>query len=219
MPKFVLISDTHTKHRQLNMPEGDILIHCGDITYTGELDVIQDFNKWLGELNYKHTIVIFGNHELKWPQRSFEYKQTILSNAIYLEDSEITIDGIKFYGSPWQPYFFSWAWNFPENKKEYKEFAINTWNKIPDDVDVLITHGPPYGILDKTNTPNQNEDPHVGCKYLLKRVNELKNLKLHIMGHLHESRNLIKINNTIFVNASTLDENYDIVREPIVIDL
>ena len=182
--KFVLISDTHKRHRKLNIPDGDFLIHAGDITSGGEPETLVDFNNWLGELPHKHKIVIAGNHEIGWAKVPFDLKQKMLSNAIYLEDSEITIDGLKFYGSPWQKWFFDWEWNFPQSDKN-GEFAKKIWSKIPIDVDILIIHGPAYMMLDKViessrKSTETNRDKHQGCKYLAERIKELAQLKLFV---------------------------------------
>lgn len=216
-----MISDTHTKHRQLiDMPEGDILIHAGDFTNRGNLVEVYDFNNWLGELKskYEHIITIAGNHELGFDNKSFTEKQELLSNSTYLEDTGTMINGIKIWGSPEQPFFMNWCFNFPEDHHEYKIKARELYSRIPDDTQILITHGPAYGILDKVKYARPLEDPHVGCKYLLERIGQLKSLKLHISGHIHESSGIIKTKNITYVNASVLNEDYKLTNSPKVID-
>jgi len=205
--KIVTISDTHGMHRSLNMPVGDVLIHAGDFCSRGSLENVSEFNEWLGGLNYKHKIVIAGNHE--WClEREPKKAEALITNAIYLKDSSVVIDGIKFYGAPWQPYFFNWAFNL-QRGAELKE----KWDLIAGDTDVLITHGPPHGYLDETL-----EGEHVGCEELAKAVSHIKP-KLHIFGHIHYGYGSVKAGVTTFVNASTCTEGYEPVNEPLVFEL
>ncbi|MFN8672405.1 MAG: metallophosphatase domain-containing protein [Candidatus Sericytochromatia bacterium] len=152
MKKIVCISDTHVQHRSLNLPEGDILIHAGDISRVGKLNEIIEFNSWLGTLNYKHKIIIAGNHDFIF-ENDYNLSKSLITNAIYLEDSGVEIEEIKFWGSPVSPRFYDWAFN-----RDRGEDINKHWAKIPKNIDVLITHGPPYGILDKTVSSE-----NVGC--------------------------------------------------------
>ena len=124
------------------MPEGDVLIHSGDMTRIGHSNEIKDFNRWMGEQDYAHKLCIAGNHDMLFEDHP-SVARSLITNCTYLQDSSVTIDGVKFYGAPWQPEFFSWAFNVPRGP----EIAAK-WYQIPDDTNVLITHGPPYGILD-----------------------------------------------------------------------
>jgi Icc-related predicted phosphoesterase len=205
--KIVMISDTHGMHSMLNMPSGDVLIHAGDFSAHGTLDNARDLNEWLGTLDYKHKIIIAGNHELCFEQNP-EEAQGLITNAIYLQDSSVIIDGIKFYGSPWQPRFFNWAFNL-ERGPELKE----KWDLIDIDTDVLITHGPPYGYLDKTMGSE-----HVGCGELIKAVHRIQP-KLHVFGHIHCGYGIDKEGSTIMVNASSCTERYDPHNEPLVVEI
>ncbi|MBL4739461.1 MAG: metallophosphatase domain-containing protein [Sneathiella sp.] len=205
--KIVMISDTHGMHDLLNMPSGDVLIHAGDFSPRGTLQDVSDFNEWLGEQDYQHKIVIAGNHEVCLEQHP-EEAEKLITHAIYLKDSSVVIDGLKFYGSPWQPWFFNWAFNL-QRGDEIKE----KWDLIDDDTDVLITHGPPHGYLDKTL-----EGEHVGCEELIKAVHRIKP-KLHICGHIHGGYGVDQMGPTLLVNASTCNEHYDPINEPIVIDV
>lgn len=210
--KLVLISDTHTMHEDLVLPQGDILIHSGDFTGRGKPYEVEEFFGWLERQskNFKHVIFIAGNHDM-----CFEYKSTWVVNAIkslptnvhYLEDSEIIIDGIKFYGSPWQPEFFNWAFNLPRGKKLEEK-----WEMIPNDTDVLITHGPPMYILDYTLRDMIN----VGCLALYNKVIQIKP-KLHVFGHIHEGYGVKEQDGTMFVNASSVTARYELINKPIEI--
>jgi Icc-related predicted phosphoesterase len=212
--RAVIISDTHEKHRQIFLPEGDILIHCGDWTFTGAFNKVADFIHWMKEQDFKYKCIIAGNHELSLDHRSSSRNMILNlikeSGIIYLEDSLIEIEGIKFYGAPWQPEFHSWAFNLPRG------FPLaNKWKQIPNDVNVLITHGPPYGILDDT-TDNGSQ----GCEELAKRVKQLPNLKLHCFGHLHHSGGKIEEHNNIkFVNAAVCTDAYKPTNLPVIIDI
>lgn len=209
--KLVCISDTHSLHRQIpHIPDGDVLIHAGDCLGAGTLDNVADLNDWLGELPHRHKIVIAGNHDWAF-QETPEHARELLTNAIYLQDSGIEIDGVRFWGSPWTPTFMDWA--FMEDRGE----PINRhWQRIPDDTDVLITHGPPHGIGDAVDTGFQFES--VGCEALLERVRHLR-LKAHIFGHIHEGYGESVPGTTRFINASTCDERYRPVNAPVVLDV
>ncbi len=209
MPRIVTISDTHSRHRKIStMPEGDILIHSGDATNRGGIDEIADFNQWLGELPYQHKIFVAGNHDWLF-ERSPQFAPTLMTNAHYLLDSFIVVEGLKIYGAPWQPRFFDWAFNLDRGAA-----IAEKWQMIPDDIDVLITHGPPYGILDEV--PYRHE--HVGCEELLPVVQRIKP-RAHIFGHIHAGYGIAEQDGTKFVNASICNEAYQPVNAPIVIDL
>jgi len=217
--KFVLISDTHDSHRKITLPEGDVLIHAGDMTYRGEANIVADFNDWLGSLPYKHKIIIAGNHELGFGKVPLESKKQLFSNGIYLEDEALEIEGIKIYGSPWTPYFYSWEFNFPRESLAYSKSAHEAWAKIPSDTDILVTHGPAYGSLDLVNNPGQRENPHVGCKFLKERIEQLSDLKFHVFGHIHEGYGIKQSDTLTSINASVLDDQYSLMNKPIVIEI
>lgn len=190
--KLICVSDTHARHHLTEVPDGDILIHAGDITRQGQLEDVSAFDEWLGKLPHRHKIVICGNHDFCFQNQPAEAR-AMLTNAIYLEDSGCEIEGLTFYGSPWQPWFGGWAFNLPRGKE-----LADVWAKIPDRLDVLITHGPPEGILDRTNRGD-----FVGCRDLLFRVLEVKP-RLHVFGHIHEAAGRVETEHTVFINASTV---------------
>lgn len=188
---IVCVSDTHGFHDQTDVPDGDILLHAGDLTKHGHLGDATDFNQWLGTLPHRHKIVIAGNHDFCF-QREPDRARARLTNAIYLQDEAATIEGFHFYGSPWQPWFFDWAFNLERGP----EIAAK-WALIPDNTDILITHGPPLGFGDKTVRGEA-----VGCADLLDRIRVVKP-KLHVCGHIHEAAGVVRDGATLFVNAST----------------
>ncbi len=200
--RIVCVSDTHARHHLTVVPDGDVLVHAGDITRRGKLEDVESFDRWLGTLPHKHKIVICGNHDFCFQERAAEARARI-TNAIYLEDSGCEIDGITFYGSPWQPWFGGWAFNLPRG-----EALAKVWAEIPVGVDVLITHGPPAGILDQNHAGIA-----CGCRDLLDRVFVVKP-RLHVFGHIHESAGRSDIDGIIFLNASTqLGEGHGVVVE------
>lgn len=215
--RIVCISDTHERHNQLAIPEGDVLIHAGDATFQGKVETISAFNEWLGTLPHKHKLVIAGNHDWLF-QREPTLALSIMSNATYLEDGWIVLDGVKFYGSPWQPTFCNWAFNLPRG-----ESLRAKWERIPRDTNILITHGPPHGIGDDVVRFNNRTGEYiierVGCEELRKTVDELPDLKLHVFGHIHKGYGQYGLSGKMFVNASLLDDDYRVAHKPIVIDL
>jgi Icc-related predicted phosphoesterase len=197
--RLVLISDTHGLHHRLRtLPEGDILIHAGDFMNAGrDLHEVISFNQWLGRQSFKYRIVCAGNHDRLFENQP-DIARALLSNALYLEESGITIEGLSFWGSPYTPEFFCWAFMYPPGER-----AQEHWNRIPDKLDVLITHGPPHGILDQSSPG----EAHLGCIELAKAVSR-KKPRVHVFGHIHGGAGLYSDDATKFVNAAYLNENY-----------
>lgn len=192
--KIICISDTHNHHKDLKIPNGDILIHAGDMTCVGGIDEIKEFNEWLGTLPHRHKIVIAGNHDL-FLGLVPSMANVFITNAIYLNDSGIEIEGIKIWGSPISPNYQDWAFNRERGKAIRKH-----WEMIPEDTYILITHCPPFGILDFTD-----RGKHEGCQDLLEIVQQKIKPRLHIFGHLHDAHGQIQIGETLFVNASIVN--------------
>jgi len=221
--RFVCISDTHSRHRTLaaDIPDGDVFIHAGDITMCGELDAFQDFNAFLKELPHKHKIVIAGNHDVTlqpefynkhfWRFHEKCYQdigpKSLLTNCTYLEDSGVTIEGIKIYGSPWVSDYHDWAFNLTDEQRKTK-FAL-----IPKDIDVLITHGPPKGHRAKAGKGVDRGDP-----FLLSKVQKVKPL-VHVFGHVHSGYGKVKDGDTMFLNVASLNDSYHPTNSPVVFDI
>ena len=176
------------------MPDGDLLVHAGDLTRKGELDTLEDLDRWLGGLPHRHKVVICGNHDFCFQEKPAEARRRI-TNAVYLEDGAATLGGLTVYGSPWQPWFGGWAFNLHPGP----ELAA-VWAKVPAGTDVLITHGPPAGVLDRTFRGDL-----VGCRDLFDRVMEVRP-RLHVFGHIHEAAGRLDIDGITFVNASVYAE-------------
>ena len=201
------VADLHCSYNLINIPKSDILICAGDIDAFDEAEIAR-FNRWLGKQQTRYNIVIGGNHDAAFAQNGYKAISNALTNAIYLENSGVTIEGINFYGSPQTPTFQNWYFMCERNKiKRY-------WDMIPDNTNVLITHGPPFGILDFAILDKK----HVGCEELLKRIQQIKP-KYHIFGHIHHGYGQQTIGDTTFVNASIMDENYEPVNKPILITI
>lgn len=193
--RVVCISDTHGKHESLEVPDGDILIHAGDISHRtgdpfGERRDLQEFNEWLATLPHPHKIVIGGNHD-GFLERSRTVGPKFLTNAIYLQDEVVEVMGLKIYGSPMTPRCGNGAFHFKGLSTPER-----TWKGIPDDVDILVTHGPPKGILDEGA-----KGASLGDAVLFERVQAVKP-KLHVFGHIHESYGRRVSGVTTFVNAA-----------------
>jgi len=210
MTSFVAISDTHGFYWDIEVPDGDVLIHAGDITGQGTYENLEDFNEWLATLPHKHKIVIAGNHDwcCEWDQARC---RGILTNAVYLQDEAVYIEGFKIYGSPHSPTFYDWAFNLDRGAPLREK-----WDLIPNDVDVLVTHGPPWGILDEV--ANSMKLMNVGCQDLGDAVDRVKP-KVHVFGHIHEGYGTQQEPDTLFVNASINTARYRPIQPAITFSL
>lgn len=206
--RIVFLSDTHNRLGDISVPDGDLLIHSGDFTMGGKPEEVELFNADLEKLNHTHKIVIAGNHEFMFELQPM-YARRLLSAATYLQDDFVIVDGLKIYGSPWQPAFHNWAFNLPRNSPS----LCKIWDKIPNDTDILVTHTPPYGILDKTKS-----NMSVGCEVLRQRLRDIKP-RIHCFGHIHPAYGQRRLMGITFVNAALVDEKYQPANSPIVIDL
>lgn len=207
--RVIFISDTHMKHENLRLPEGEILVHAGDFSRRGLVHEAQMFLDWFGAQPHRHKIFIAGNHDFIAEREPALFESMIPSNVIYLNDSGCEVEGIRIWGSPIQPWFFDWAFN----RKRGADIRRH-WDMIPADTELLVTHGPPYGILDEVV-----RDPRpVGCRDLLHKVSELQQLKVHAFGHIHEGYGAREVGGTLFLNAAVLDENYDLKNKPFWVD-
>ena len=201
--RLVLISDTHGQHSGLDVPEGDVLVHAGDLTRQGLIRDVLEFDDFLAEMPHPHKIVVAGNHDWCFQREPHEARRA-LAHGIYLEDASYTIAGLTFYGSPWQPEFMDWAFNLPRGPA-----LAEKWAQIPAKTDVLITHGPPRGIGDLTF-----DGRHEGCDDLRRRVATVAP-RYHLFGHIHEARGQWRVEGTTFVNGANSGMRYP----PVVLEL
>jgi len=213
MKKITFLSDTHTRQGRIpkeDLPGGDILIHAGDLMNSGyNKNDIFDFLYWYDSIpGYTTKIFIAGNHDRMFENHPEEVKQWLsgFPNINYLQDQAITVDGIKIYGSPWQPAFYSWAFNLQRNSLQLS----GKWEAIPGDTDILITHGPAYGFVD---TVVGRFWDNLGCNLLAERIEVIKP-KIHVCGHIHSGYGHEFENGTHYINASVLDEQYEYTQKP-----
>ncbi len=203
--KLICISDTHNKHKQIPIPEGDVLIHAGDITEGGTKREVVDFLEWFSSQPHEHKIFIAGNHDFFFEKYNEEEIQEIIpENVHYLKEKGINLNGIKFWGSPVTPGDGTWAFN----RKQIQEIDAH-WEQIPKDTQVLISHTPPYKIKDVLNNGK-----HIGCASLLKTIKN-REIEFHIFGHVHDSYGITTVSGTKFINASCLDNKYRYLHPPL----
>ncbi len=217
---LTIISDTHNKHKHItgDLKGGDLLLHAGDLSSMGYEHEIREFAKWYNNLdNYTTKVFIAGNHDWGF-QNNVEKTKEILEtykDINYLEDEYLgIIEGgepeVKIWGSPWQPEFYNWAFNLPRKGEELKA----KWNMIPEDIDILITHGPAWGFLDDVEG---NRNVHLGCELLAERIKQIKP-KIHICGHIHTGYGHYYDGHTHYFNAAVLNERYNYAHLPWHID-
>jgi Icc-related predicted phosphoesterase len=212
--KITLISDTHTKHKQLDglLPGGDLIIHAGDMSSMGYKHEIQQFLKWYNNLDYTNKVFIAGNHDWGFQEDPKMCKELLefYDKVTYLQDNlgligEDYETSVKVYGTPWQPEFYSWAFNLPRMGWELEQ----KWVDIPLDTDILVTHGPSWGNLDTVN----GQSVPLGCELLTERIKVVKP-KIHVCGHIHTGYGYKFDGDTHFFNASVLDERYNLTQKP-----
>jgi Icc-related predicted phosphoesterase len=205
--RLVMLSDTHGFHREVDVPSGDILIHAGDFTlFSKSLKAIEDFNDWLGELPHQYRVVVPGNHEFFLEADS--ERRSLSSHASVLINEGIDIDGLRIWGSPVTPlYGGAFGLISPEDRKRL-------YARIPEDTDILITHGPPYGILGVA----PGSSIHAGCTELLDAVLRIRP-RLHVFGHIYGAGGIYTTEHRTFVNAALPGVDAEIERAPIMLDI
>ncbi|MCP9198692.1 metallophosphatase domain-containing protein [Gramella sp. GC03-9] len=204
--RLICLADTHNQHRDLDLPEGDILIHAGDCTDGGSARESLDFLDWFSEQPHKHKILVPGNHDFFFEKE--HHKDQIPENLHVLIGQSLEIKGIKFWGSPYTPGMANWAF-----QRERGAELRSHWEQIPQDTQILITHTPPYGIMDDTARGLK-----LGCEELAGKLESLKP-DYHLFGHIHHAAGSKTFSNTKFFNLSVLDERFRIMNEPAVIEL
>ena len=206
--RLVCVGDTHGFHRRLVLPPGDILIHSGDFDGRS-VKQIDDFNAWLGTLPFRYKLVVAGNHDLLF-DRDPKLARAHLTEAIYLQDSGVTLEGVKFWGSPVNSVGGDCAFT-----REWLVKVRKHWDLIPDDTDVLITHEPPYGTLDKPYILAK----HAGCQYLLGALLRIKP-RLHVFGHIHGGYGRESAQSgMILVNCAVVDHARALANPPTIVEL
>ena len=190
MTKICIIADTHRRHRELAIPPCDLLIHCGDFCSFQREDskTLEDVDQWFAESPASHVVCIGGNHDFLLQNREFRF-----AHATYLQDELVEVAGLKIYGTPWCPDLSGFAFYAPLQQLEER------WKCIPSDIDILVTHTPPYGILDFPTTGS----PHLGCTALRQELNRICP-RLHVFGHVHASFGRTNVEQTEFINAAVV---------------
>jgi Icc-related predicted phosphoesterase len=222
--KIVLISDTHSLHDSMDhlIPDGDLLIHSGDFSNAGREQEIFEFIEWFSNLPHRNKVFISGNHDIMMDGKKTDLvlekiKEAEKKNTFYLEDSHIVIEGLKIWGHPHVPKItksrIEWAFT-----KEFNDME-KVVDRIPEDIDILVSHTPPKGILDVLLTSGAN----IGCENLYRKIISLKQIKMCCFGHIHESygcvdRSSIK-DNLIFANSAICDFRYRPSRKPLVFEI
>lgn len=189
--RLIAMADTHGYHGQLQVPEGDILVHAGDLTQRGTLTQLREVADWLRSLPHRHKVIIAGNHDFAF-QRTPAEARALFAGLTYLEDEAITLDGVRLYGSPWQPWFHDWAFNARRGPD-----IDAKWQRIPEELDVLVTHGPPAGFGDKVFSGER-----VGCEDLTRHLGRTKP-RFHLFGHIHEDSGQWQVGETRVCNVTT----------------
>lgn len=216
---LVLISDTHGMHDRMDhpVPDGDVLIHAGDFCGVGQAWEIRDFAAWMGKFPHRHKLVTPGNHDRPVEHDEATFREIFATCGIRLLINEsVEIDGFRFFGSPYTPTFLNW--HFMRDRGP----AIRAeWDKIPEDSDVVITHGPAYGYGDLAPPWKGEPSRHVGCLELLERLRDIRP-SIHIFGHIHDGYGVTisdEIPGITFLNASICTENYRPTNRPHLFEL
>lgn len=205
--RLVILSDTHNSRPDI--PDGDVLIHCGDHTYHGKPQESLEALEWLSEQMHQHKVIIAGNHEVGWQNEAVRTAMFLLYPSLtYLHDSGVTIGGLKFWGSPVQPIFHNWAFQKPRG-----EPLREHWEKVPEGTDILVTHGPPLGFGDINL-----RDERFGDEDLFKKVMAIKP-QVHCYGHAHAGYGHYFFEGIHFINAAIMSERYIMTNDPIVVDI
>lgn len=224
--KIVALADTHNQHDHVILPKGDVLVHAGDFCGHGTPDEVRDYVDWLENRDFEHIIQIAGNHERclePGSPRRDALLEPLHEASTYLEDEAVTLDGVTFYGSPWTPAFQDWAF-----MRQRGEDLRSVWTRIPETTDVLVTHGPPYGIGDRVlaahpvlHDPDERKPgKRVGDRELLRAIDRIQP-EYHICGHIHEGYGVREREGqpTTYLNVSVLDERYRVSHDPVVLEI
>jgi len=188
------------------VPGGDVLLHAGDFTGRGSAAEVEAFGAFLARLPHRHKVVVAGNHDFLFEDEP-ERARALLGEVTYLQDSGAEVGGLSVWGSPWQPWFHDWAFNLQRGAPLAEKWAL-----VPDSVDVLVTHGPPWGILDTTY-----DGSRVGCEELAAARARIRP-RLHLFGHIHEAYGIDRRDGILSINGCNCDLRYRVVNPPVVLD-
>lgn len=216
MTRIVMVSDTHGELSQVRIPDGDVLLHCGDWSYLGQQPELIKFGRDLRKLSHKHKLIVPGNHDLTLDPFHEKYHKDHLKwlkldkQSHLLINSVINIEGLNIFGTPMIPKIGSWAFGYSHMHKEHiYNKVLSEFDGINQKIDIVISHGPPLGIMD---------EEHYGCPILLDFIQKLKP-RIHVFGHCHEGYGQQQIGDTLFINAAQMSRHYKLAHPPVVIDI
>lgn len=209
--RLICVSDTHNLAEGIAIPDGDVLVHAGDLTQRGTVAEVARASRWLASLPHPHKVVVAGNHDFLFQEDPARARALVedVPGLVYLEDEETTVAGLRIYGTPWQPWFYDWAFNLPRAGDE----LARVWARVPSGIDILLSHSPALGILDQTTAGDA-----AGCERLAAELPRIA-ARVHVFGHIHEAYGDVIVGGTRHVNASICDVRYHPVQAPVVIDL
>ena len=211
--RLVFLADTHTFQADLagKIPDGDVLIHAGDLGRAGDEAELRDAAAWLRSLPHRHKVMTAGNHDALFEREPGRARE-IFAGITVLIDEEATVAGLRCYGSPWTPEYHSWSF-----MRSRGAAMAAVWAKVPVGLDLLITHGPPQGILDDASSYRGGSwaGPDLsGCEELARRV-AIVRPRVHAFGHIHGQQGVLEKGGTTFVNCTTSECE----ALPVVLDL
>lgn len=216
MLSIVAVSDTHTLHRKLVLPKADMLIHAGDACSYGTEKEFRDFAAWFRDQPFKYKVFVAGNHDRFVERQRHDAVRMLGPDIVYLQDEQVSIEGFDIFGSPWTPAFCNWAFNADARQLELAAAAI------PDELDLLITHGPPYGLLDD-GLRFGYQHTHIGSLPLMYKLRALddqyKGPRYHIFGHNHCGYGVTHLSKCTAANVAQVNEEYQLVHPPVVFQL
>ncbi len=202
--RVTVISDTHCRHSEIKMPAGDLLIHCGDMfdLFSRTPQRVSAIDSWFGKQSFEKIIVTGGNHD-RQIEAELAHRSQPLANAHFLNEGLIEFRGLKIFAAAWVPYLSKHAF--------YKDQSAlaKVWAGVPSDIDILVTHTPPQGILDKSRAGQS-----LGCPSLADEMQRISP-RVHCFGHVHASAGHQRIGDTLFINASSIESGTGRIRQPI----
>lgn len=204
-----LISDTHAQHRHLQIEPCDLLVIAGDYSQRNREQDFQDFADWLRQQPARHKILVNGNHDKYYYRHPERFRFLLPVGVVFLENESVEIEGLRFWGSPVIMPVIRGIETVTERSAQRRQLI---WQSIPLNTDVVVTHSPPYGILDQVEAGK-----HYGCPYLLEAINRIKP-RYHLFGHIHQDRGEISQDGIRFKNAAMVDDSEQIIHQPIVFD-
>lgn len=211
--RIVAISDTHNMDlSKLDLPAGDVLVHAGDLTNFGKLGEVAIGLGRLSNLPYDRILLVPGNHDLMFERSPHLIDMSAYKKIELLIDTHCVIDGRVFYGSPWVNYCGPWAFTYDAGGDAMERVRA----AIPEATEVLITHSPPYGILDDMYPDRKNRNRHLGCKLLKEHVFKRVKPKVHIFGHIHESYGHVKRKGVSFYNVAIGGPGFEYVKAAVI---